>query len=162
MVRKLAILAVISIFLLSCRDKTDRTIPKPETPGPTVTTKEYSPKLPTRKILVDTFEITVEVADESDERMRGLMFREYLPDSAGMIFIFDEERPHSFWMKNTLIPLAIAFIDVDSIITDIKWMKPGDLSSHAPSKPVLYALEVNRGWFTARAITPGAKVKLSE
>lgn len=122
--------------------------------------KIYKPRLPTRVIEVAGHKLRVEVADEQHERQRGLMFRSYLPDSAGMLFIFDDTDLHPFWMKNTFIPLAIAFIDEDSIITDIKWMKPQDTNSYYPSKEIKYTIEVNRGWFVKRDIKPGMKVDL--
>ncbi|MCK5833781.1 DUF192 domain-containing protein [bacterium] len=157
-------LFILALATLSCQEKKTNTLPTTqETPSAhsQKTKEQYTPKLPTHKLQIDTFSITVEVAKNNNDRMRGLMFRTYLPDTAGMLFIFEDELPHSFWMKNTLIPLSIAFIDADWVITDIKWMKPGDLSSHYPSKPVLYALEMKRGWFSSRGIKPGDKVKFS-
>ncbi|HHS50022.1 MAG TPA: DUF192 domain-containing protein [candidate division Zixibacteria bacterium] len=163
--KKLTILVAIFVLgLLGCKEEAVAETPSPadEITQEAETAKEYTPRLPTRKIFVDTFAITVEMAEKPPDRQRGLMYRDYLPDTIGMLFIFDAEAPHSFWMKNTRIPLSIAFIDKDFVITDIKWMKPGDLTSHGPSRPILYALETNRGWFTQRGIKPGAKVRLSE
>lgn len=122
--------------------------------------KSYEPKLPTKIVEIAGHRLRVEIADDPQSRNRGLMFRNYLPDSAGMLFIFDEVGHHPFWMKNTFIPLSIAFIGEDSIITDIKWMKPHDTNSCYPSKPVKYTIEVNRGWFMKRDIKPGMKVNL--
>ncbi len=162
--KRISIFAAVAIsFFLACQKEAEPIVQKAATPAKRpVLEREYRPTLPVRTIHIDSFAVAVEVADEPEERGRGLMFRTYLPDSAGMLFIFDEEKPHPFWMKNTLIPLAIAFVGADSIITDIEWMKPGDLSPHAPSKPILYAIELNRGWFTARGIRPGAKVRFSK
>lgn len=120
----------------------------------------YEPKLPTKLIEVDGHRILVEIADGPAERQRGLMFRYHLPDTVGMLFIFDEVQPHPFWMKNTYIPLDIAFIDENFIITDIKWMEPHDERSVYPSRAIKYALETNRGWFLKRNIKPGAKIKM--
>ncbi len=155
-------ISMLSLALLSCKES-PKEMPAEKAPPQSVeAAKEYTPKLPTRRIQIDTCSIVVEVAETPEDRARGLMFRTYLPDSVGMLFVFEAEATHSFWMKNTLIPLSIAFIGADSVITDIKWMKPGDLSSHYPSKPVLYALEMNRNWFTNKGIRPGAKVRLFE
>ena len=123
--------------------------------------REYRPRLPVRRIIIGAETLSVEVADEPAERSRGLMYREYLPDSAGMLFIFDREAPHSFWMRNTLIPLSIAFVDAGSTITDIRWMKPLDESHCLPSGPVRFAIEANRGWFSRRGIKPGTRVNLN-
>jgi len=160
----LILTAVLFLFLGCGRPAEQANIEPPISDEParvSVTTdKHYSPRLPTKVIEVGGYRLIVEVADEDTERRRGLMFRSYVPDSVGMLFVFEEERPHSFWMKNTAIPLAIAFIAADSTITDIKWMKPHDETSHHPSKPILYAIEANQGWFMKHGIKPGVKVKL--
>jgi len=154
-----AIAWIVAILLSGCKEEPERVGNTLEIqPETTIVSQRYEPKLPTRIIEVDGNRITVEVADEQAERQKGLMFRSHIPDTIGMLFIFDEEKPHSFWMRNTSIPLAIAFIATDSTITDIKWMKPHDESHYFPSKPILYALETNRGWFVKRNIKPGAKV----
>lgn len=106
--------------------------------------------------------IQVEVAKTPEERAQGLMGRKRLGQSEGMLFIFDTEDYHSFWMKNTLIALSIAFIDKEGRIVTIADMKPLTLDSHAPSKPVLYALEMNRGWFSANGIKAGDTVRFSK
>ena len=107
-------------------------------------------------------EIRVEVANTPEDRGRGLMGRKQLGDSEGMLFIFETEDYHSFWMKNTLIPLSIAFADKDGRILRITDMKPLTLESHAPPKPVLYALEMKQGWFSANGIKVGDMIRFSK
>jgi uncharacterized protein len=107
-------------------------------------------------------EIRVEVVKSPEERARGLMGRKQLGDSEGMLFIFETEDYHSFWMKNTLIPLSIAFIDKDGRIVSILDMKPLTLESHGPPQRVLYALEMKKGWFSANGIRVGDRVRFSK
>jgi hypothetical protein len=106
-------------------------------------------------------EIWVEVAKTPEERNLGLMGRKHLGQDEGMLFIFEAEDYHSFWMKNTLIPLSIAFIDRDDRIVWVTDMKPLTLDSHVPPKPVLYALEMNQGWFSKNGIKVGDVVRFS-
>jgi len=100
-------------------------------------------------------EITVEIAKTDQERAQGLMHRKKLPDGEGMIFIFERDEHLSFWMKNTLIPLSIAFIASDGRITEIKDMQPLDLTSVTSSRSVRYALETPQGWFSRAGVKPG-------
>jgi uncharacterized membrane protein (UPF0127 family) len=106
-------------------------------------------------------EIRVEVARTPWERAVGLMGRKHLGKEEGMLFIFEEEGYHRFWMKDTLIPLSIAFIDRDGRIVKITDMKPLTLTSHPPPKPILYALEMNQGWFSKNGIKTGDIVRFS-
>ena len=113
-------------------------------------------------LFVKDKEIRVEVAKAPEERAQGLMGRKQLGDSEGMFFIFETEDFHSFWMKNTLIPLSIAFIDKEGRILRITDMKPLTLDSHAPPKPVLYALEMKKGWFSSNGIKVGDIIRFSK
>jgi len=108
----------------------------------------------------EAVEITAEIARTDEERATGLMYRKTLPDGQGMLFVFDRDQPLSFWMKNTVIPLSIAFISSDGRIIDIKDMRPNDLSSVKSSRYVRYALEVPQGWFGRVNVTTGDIVKL--
>ncbi|MGH2425620.1 MAG: DUF192 domain-containing protein [bacterium] len=109
--------------------------------------------------------LQVEVADTPEARSQGLMSRPRLADNAGMLFIFEELGSWGFWMKNTLIPLSIAFIGDDWVIVDIKDMKVAPSPANGPfniyesAKPFKYALEVNRGYFRTKGIGAGAKVR---
>jgi uncharacterized membrane protein (UPF0127 family) len=100
-------------------------------------------------------EVEVEVADDATEQRRGLMERTELAENAGMLFVFDREGPRSFWMRNTLIPLSIAYIASDGRIVDIQDMQPLDETSHPSAEPAQYALEVNQGFFAERGIEVG-------
>jgi len=102
--------------------------------------------------------IRAEVAADFATRMRGLMHRASMPQNAGMLFIFDEAAQHCMWMKNTLIPLSVAFIDDQGAIINIADMEPHSEQSHCAAAPARYALEMNRGWFAARAIKPGSRI----
>jgi uncharacterized membrane protein (UPF0127 family) len=106
-------------------------------------------------LYLKNLEIRVEVAKTPEEREKGLMGRKHLGPDDGMLFIFETEDYHGFWMKNTLIPLNIAFIDKGGRIVSIAEMKPLTLDSHDPPKPILYALEMNKGWFSKHGIKAG-------
>jgi hypothetical protein len=113
-------------------------------------------------LFIDQREIWVEVAKTPEERAKGLMNRESLGKEDGMLFIFEEPGYHGFWMKNTHIPLSIAFMDREGKIVAITDMKPLTLSTHNPPSPVLYALEMNQGWFSAKGIKVGDVVRFSK
>jgi uncharacterized membrane protein (UPF0127 family) len=102
--------------------------------------------------------IRAEVAANDDTRMRGLMFRKSLEPNQGMLFVFDELSTHCMWMKNTLIPLSVAFIAADGVIVNIADMKPHDETTHCALRPVPYALEMDRGWFATRGLKAGVRI----
>jgi len=89
------------------------------------------------------------------------MFRKSLGEDEGMIFVFDKESKVSFWMKNTEIPLSIAFIAADGTIRQIEDMEPRSLASVPSYRNVLYALEVNQGWYEENGVSPGDRVDIS-
>lgn len=104
--------------------------------------------------------LKVEIADTPLSRQRGLMFRENLPEDEGMLFVFERVDYLSFWMKNTLIPLSIAFIDAEGKIVQMEDMEPLDEQTHHRSvRPALYALEVNQGWFERHGVQIGDRVE---
>jgi hypothetical protein len=107
-------------------------------------------------------EIWVEVARTPEELSRGLMGRKHLGKDEGMLFTFATEDYHGFWMKNTLIPLSIAFIDKQGRVVWITDMKPLTLDSHVPPRPILYALEMNKGWFSSNGVKAGDTVRFSK
>jgi uncharacterized membrane protein (UPF0127 family) len=88
----------------------------------------------------------------------GLMHRTSLAPDHGMLFVFDKPATPCFWMKNTPLPLSIAFIDSAGVVVNIADMRPGSLDEHCPVAPVVYALEMEMGWFKERRIGPGVKV----
>ncbi|QBE67098.1 DUF192 domain-containing protein [Pseudoduganella lutea] len=104
--------------------------------------------------------IKAEVAATEAQRAQGLMHRESMPANAGMVFVFDAPATQCMWMKNTLLPLSVAFIDAGGTIVNIRDMQPQTLDSHCSTKgvPVKYALEMNRGWFQQKHIKPGMKI----
>jgi uncharacterized protein len=103
--------------------------------------------------------LKAEVADTPQASENGLMFRDSMPEDRGMLFVFEQPRTASFWMKNTKIPLSIAYVDSAGKILEIKSMKPFDETVvPSASDRVAYALEVNQGWFDRHGIAPGAKI----
>ncbi|WP_422015929.1 DUF192 domain-containing protein [Roseateles sp.] len=102
--------------------------------------------------------IQAEVAQSPQERAIGLMHRKDMPTNNGMLFVFEEPQPQCFWMRNTLLPLSIAFIAEDGSVVNIADMKPMDETSHCSDKPVRFALEMNKGWFAKRGIKAGSKL----
>ena len=105
-------------------------------------------------------EITAEIAANDEDRAQGLMHRKELPDGEGMLFVYDWDHQMSFWMKNTLVPLSIAFIASDGRITEIRDMQPQDLSSIRSSRSVRYALEVPQGWFGRAGVRLGDVIRV--
>jgi uncharacterized protein len=106
--------------------------------------------------------VKAEIAITGDERSKGLMYRKNLPDGEGMLFIFERDEVLSFWMKNTYIPLSIAFIASDGKIIDIKDMYPQDENPVVSSRSVRYALEVPMGWFLRSGVSTGDMVIVRE
>jgi len=111
-------------------------------------------------LLVGNDTLHVEVAETFYERAHGLMYRTYLDPDSGMLFVFETPDTLSFWMYNTLIPLDIAFLDSNFVIVDIKHGVPLDTTPIKSTKPCLYALEVNLGYFKKRGIKEGDTVKI--
>ena len=111
--------------------------------------------------------LAVEIAKTTETRSYGLMLRKSLPENAGMLFVFEEDARWGFWMKNTLIPLSIGFIDKNWRLIEIKDMRVpddperGPFPIYEPSEPYRYALEVNQGFFERKGITTGARLELT-
>jgi len=116
-------------------------------------------ELPVVQLATGMHLIRAELADSMGTRMEGLMHRKSMPQGSGMVFVFDETATHCMWMKNTLIPLSVAFIDDAGAIINIADMQPHSEQSHCAARPARYALEMNRGWFAQRGIKPGAKLR---
>lgn len=109
-------------------------------------------------LTISGYEIAAEVAHTQLSRSQGLMYRESLAENTGMLFVFPSSGYYSMWMKNTYIPLSVAFIDVRGVILNIAEMQSETLTSHDAAGMAKYALEMNKGWFAARKITAGAQV----
>ena len=121
------------------------------------------------QVLIDNgkslIKVNVEIADDNNERMNGLMFRKNLDKNSGMLFVFDDEKNQTFWMKNTLIPLDIIFIDSNLKIVDIKYADPckkDPCAVYTSSKPAKYVLEVNLGFAADNKINVDDKLILNQ
>jgi uncharacterized membrane protein (UPF0127 family) len=115
--------------------------------------------LPIIELKTSIYRIQAEVASTPQARQVGLMNRPSMPTDSGMLFIFDQKATHCFWMSNTKIPLAIAFLADDGKIINIEEMQAETLNNHCPKAPIRYALEMNRQWFSQRAIGPGSVIQ---
>jgi len=102
--------------------------------------------------------IEAEVAATDQNRQVGLMNRQAMPQQHGMLFVFTQPNTHCMWMRNTLVPLSVAFIDDEGYIINIEDMKPQTEDNHCARQPARYALEMNLGWFAQRGIKPGVKL----
>lgn len=114
--------------------------------------------LPVVQLSAGMHVVRAEVAADLGTRAQGLMHRKALAPNAGMLFVFDEASIHCMWMKNTLIPLSVAFVDAGGTITNIADMQPHSEQSHCATRPAIYALEMAQGWFAQRGIKPGMKL----
>jgi len=103
--------------------------------------------------------INAELASTPQQREIGLMFRTAMPANDGMLFAFEQPAQQCFWMRNTLIPLSVAFIGDDGSVVNIDDMKPQTLDSHCSAKPVRFVLEMNEGWFAKRGIKAGSRLR---
>jgi uncharacterized protein len=111
--------------------------------------------LPSATLQAGMYQIKVEIASNNSSREVGLMYRTYLPADDGMLFIFENKAGHCFWMRNTKIPLSIAFIADDGKIVNIEDMKAMTENNHCPAAPIRFALEMNQGWFAKKGISAG-------
>ena len=107
------------------------------------------------KLVINGSSINVERADDHAARQLGLMYRNFLPTDSGMLFSFPDSAERSFWMKNTYIPLSIAYIGADGTILNIEDLEPQDQQNIPSSGAAMFALETNRGWFKDRGINAG-------
>ncbi|MBI2725300.1 MAG: DUF192 domain-containing protein [Polaromonas sp.] len=110
------------------------------------------------KISAGMHQIDAQVALTPEQRQIGLMFRKEMPQSEGMIFIFEQAAQQCFWMKNTILPLTAAFVAEDGTIVNLADMKPQTTDAHCSAKPVRYVLEMNKGWFAKKGIKAGARL----
>lgn len=116
------------------------------------------PEMSKTDIVIGSRIVSAEIAWTAAEKNTGLMHRTSLETDSGMLFVYETEKYLSFWMKNTLIPLSIAFIDKDGIIRQIEDMSPGDLTPLKSRVKCRYALEMTQGWFKNNKITAGTRV----
>lgn len=139
----------LGLCLASCAGK------KPEI------TDSPNPKLETAMIKIGGAQVLAELARNETERERGLMYRKSLEDGQGMLFVFDSDQQLSFWMKNTIIPLSLAYISSDGTIRQIVDLVPQSLASVQADRSVRYALEVPQGWFDRAGVRVGDMVDLA-
>lgn len=116
--------------------------------------------LPTVELVVNDVTLIAEVAQNSNQRYMGLSFRSSMPDNAGMLFAYPNERILTFTMRNTLIPLQIAYLSKDMVINEIHEMPVGPDQLFPSKFPAQFALEVNRGWFEQNGVAVGDRITL--
>jgi uncharacterized membrane protein (UPF0127 family) len=114
--------------------------------------------LPQMRLSVGGHAVRAEIAATEASLRQGLMYRKSLAPDHGMLFVFEQAGPFCFWMKNTLVPLSIAFIASNGTIVNIADMQPQTETPHCPARPVLYALEMQQGWFARHRVSAGQKV----
>lgn len=125
--------------------------------GAAASAQEAPQQLPAIRLSSGMHALQVQLAQTPEQRATGLMFRKTMGTNEGMLFIFDEPGQQCFWMKNTLLPLSVAFIADDGSVVNTDDMKPQTLDSHCSTKPVRFVLEMNVGWFDKRGIKAGIK-----
>lgn len=117
------------------------------------------PKLPTVKLTAGMHVIQAEVAQTAEQQMVGMMFRRDMGANEGMLFVNDSASQRCFWMRNTYLPLTIAFIADDGTIVNLADMEPRSEKSHCSAQPVRFALEMRQGWFAKRGLAAGFKLR---
>ena len=125
--------------------------------GAAASAQEAPQQLPAIRLSSGMHALQVQLAQTPEQRATGLMFRKTMGTNEGMLFVFDEPGQQCFWMKNTLLPLSVAFIADDGSVVNTDDMKPQTLDSHCSTKPVRFVLEMNVGWFDKRGIKAGSK-----
>ena len=114
--------------------------------------------MPVMELSAGFHRIEAEVAATDANRQLGLMNRKAMPAQHGMLFVFTQNNTHCMWMRNTLLPLSVAFMDEEGKIINIEYMQPQTEDNHCARRPARYALEMNIGWFAQRGIKPGMKL----
>ena len=115
-------------------------------------------EMPRIELTAGFYRIEAEVAADDPNRMQGLMHRRNMAANKGMLFVFPQAARHCMWMRNTFLPLSVAFLDEDGRILNIENMQPQTEDNHCSTKAARYALEMNLGWFSSKGIKPGARV----
>jgi uncharacterized protein len=115
-------------------------------------------QMPRMELTVSFYRIEAEVAADQGNRMQGLMQRRAMAANQGMLFVFPQAARHCMWMRNTLLPLSVAFLDEEGHILNVEDMKPQTEDNHCAAAPARFALEMNAGWFASKGLKPGARV----
>lgn len=126
---------------------------------PQALAQDTAQRLPAIRLSAGMHNISAEVAQTPAQRQVGLMHRKSMPATDGMLFVFEQHAVQCFWMKNTQLPLSIAFLADDGTVVNIDEMKPMTETSHCSQKPVRYALEMNQGWFAKKGVKTGSKLR---
>lgn len=116
------------------------------------------PQLPILELFAGMHRIEAEVAATPASRQTGMMLRTFMASQRGMLFVFPEVAEHCMWMRNTLVPLSVAFLDEKGMIINVEDMKPRTEENHCALKPARYALEMNLGWFKSRGLGAGFSI----
>ncbi len=166
------LLLCLGFLATGCQQQVDNPTQTPPTPptaqAPAPASTANQPQvLPTIDLNIDRATLHTEIAANESQREIGLMYVTKMPDNAGMIFLLPAVSQATFWMKNTLIPLSVAFIDPKGVILDIHDMQPADPTARDQDLPitrsdndqVAYALETNLHWFALNGIKPGDKIE---
>lgn len=122
------------------------------------TARAQQPQLPLVELFAGMHRIEAEVAASPDSRQIGLMHRSLMAPQRGMLFVFPDVVKHCMWMRNTLLPLSVAFLDEKGVIINIEDMQPRTEDNHCATRPARYALEMNLGWFRSRGFGPGLAI----
>ena len=125
---------------------------------PLTASAQVNKGLPVVELTINTSKLKTEVVADNMTRSIGLMNRFSLAPDHGMLFVFAQSEPLAFWMKNTFIPLSIAYVDSNGVIVSIVDMKPHDESTYPSGAPAMFAIEMKQGWFKERGIKVGDKV----
>ncbi|MFO7189480.1 MAG: DUF192 domain-containing protein [Pseudomonadota bacterium] len=115
-------------------------------------------EMPTASLSAGIHLIQAEVAHTQAARTKGLMYRRQLARNQGMVFVFPEPGRHCMWMRNTFVPLTVAFLDDEGYIVNLSDMQPQTEDLHCAARPVRYALEMSQGWFAERGLGRGARI----
>ena len=114
--------------------------------------------MPRMDLTAGFYRINAEVASNQKNRMQGLMHRRAMQANEGMLFVFTQEERHCMWMRNTFLPLSVAFLDANGLILNIEDMEPQTEDNHCAAAPARFALEMNKGWFAGKGIKPGQRI----
>lgn len=115
-------------------------------------------EMPRMDLSAGLYRIDAEVAADQANRMQGLMQRRAMPANQGMLFVFPQLARHCMWMRNTFLPLSVAFLDEEGRVLNIEDMQPHTENSHCAAAPARFALEMNLGWFAAKGLKAGARI----
>jgi len=153
----LGLFLLLGLVGLSCTQVESSEAPETMTSTPAVISNQAL-----KTLQFGSVTLQIEVACTSAQQQQGLMNRRELPAEQGMLFVFEREQILSFWMKNTYIPLSIAYLDQNGVIVDIQDLQPLDETPRPAAKPAQYALEVNQGWFERHEISVGERIRLDK